>query len=210
MVATARIIIWSLLLGVVTSWSPLAWGAPRTFAINSTGGSRVTFESDAPVENIVGVTTSVSGTFTTDLDAPRNSRTNVVVDLTTVKTGIDKRDAHMRSPDFLDTKKYPNATFNLTKLEIKGDPRASGGATAVGIGTLTIKGTARQIQVPVKVAFRALDDKLKKLGFKGDVLRVTGEFDIQLSDYGIKVPEMLGQKVSNTIKLTVALTAVAK
>lgn len=209
MITSTRLIVSSLFLGIAASWSP-AWGSPRTFAVNSTGGSRVTFESDAPVESIVGVTTSVSGSFTTDLDAPKKSRANVVVNLTTMKTGIDKRDAHMRSPDFLDTKKHPNATFDLTKIDIKGDPRASGGATALGTGTLTIKGTTKEIQVPVKVAFRALDDKLKKLGFKGDVLRVTGDFEIKLSDYGIKVPDMLGQKVSNTIKLTVALTAVAQ
>jgi polyisoprenoid-binding protein YceI len=209
MVTFARFVVSSLLVAIAALWSP-AWGSPMTFAINSTGGSRVTFESDAPVENIVGVTTSVSGSFTTDFDEPKKSRANVVVDLTTVKTGIDKRDAHMRSPDFLDTKKHPNATFNLTKIDIKGDPRANGGAKAVGTGSLTIKGVQREIQVPVKVAFRALDDQLKKLGFNGDVLRVTGDFDIQLSDYGIKVPGMLGQKVSNTIKLAVALTAVAK
>ncbi|MDA1349665.1 MAG: YceI family protein [Chloroflexi bacterium] len=31
-----------------------------------------------------------------------------------------KRDAHMRSPDFLDTKKYPNATFETVRHVVEG------------------------------------------------------------------------------------------
>lgn len=183
----------------------------RGFALDDKGSSRATFESDAPVENIVGITTSLSGTLTIDLAAPaKSAAANVVVDLTHVKTGIDKRDAHMRSKDFLDTAKFPTAAFKLTSVEITGDPRAAGGATATGRGSLTIKGVSKDVTVPVKVGFRKLDDQLKKLGFTGDVLRVTGKFDIQLSDYGIKVPSMLGQKVSNTVTITVALTGVAK
>jgi polyisoprenoid-binding protein YceI len=183
----------------------------REFALAATGSSRVTFESDAPVENIVGVTTAVTGALAIDPAAPAKSASaNVAVDLTQVKTGIDKRDAHMRSKDFLDTAKYPTATFKLTKIEIVGDPAAAGGATATGTGTLTIKGVSKEITVPAKVGFRKLDDQLKKLGFTGDVLRVTGRFEIKLSDHGIKVPSMLGQKVSNTVAITLALTGVAK
>ncbi len=198
----------ALALAALTS---AAHAGARSFAINSTGSSRVTFESDAPVENIVGVTTAVSGTLGVDLAAPDKGATaDVAVDLSKVKTGIDKRDEHMRSKDFLDTAQYPTAAFQLTRIEIKGDPQAAGGATATGYGKLTIKGVTKDVTVPVTVSFRKLDDQLKKLGFAGDVLRVTGALTIQLSDYGIKVPEMLGQKVSNTVEITVALTGVAK
>ena len=82
----------------------------RSFLLDDKGSSRATFESDAPVENIVGITTSLSGTLTLDLAAPtKSAAANVVVDLRHVKTGIDKRDAHMRSKDFLDTAKFPTA-----------------------------------------------------------------------------------------------------
>jgi|CXWL01.1.fsa_nt_gi polyisoprenoid-binding protein YceI len=182
----------------------------RSFAINSTGWSQVTFVSDAPIENITGVTTVVSGTLVTDVAAPaKGGSADVTVDLAQVKTGVDKRDEHMRSADFLDTAKFPTASFQLTSLEIKGDPRAAGGATATGKGKLTIKGVTREISVPVKVAFRPLDDKLKALGYTGDVLRVTGKFSIQLSDFGIKVPAKLGQKISNTVEISIALIGVA-
>lgn len=210
MLTTPRITT-GLLAGLALSWVSLSEAAPRTFAINSTGSSRVTFESDAPVENIVGVTTAVTGTLIIDLDTPQKAaRAKVEVDLTKVKTGIDKRDAHMRSADFLNTKKYPNATFTLSRIKINGDPKARGGATAIGTGKFTLKGTTREISLPVKVMFRALDDKLRKLRFKGDLFRVTGRFEIKLSDYGIQVPAMLGQKVSNTVSIGVALTAVAR
>lgn len=197
-------------LATVTSGA-LAHAAARTFEINAAGSSRVTFESDAPVENIVGVTTAVSGTLVLDVAAPtKGAAANAAVDLTQLKTGIDKRDQHMRSADFLDTANHPTATFQLTSIDLDGDPRAAGGTTAVGHGKLTIKGVAKDIDVPIKLQFRKLDDQLKKLGFKGDVLRATGRFTILLSDYGIKVPSMMGQKVSNSIEISVALTGVAK
>jgi polyisoprenoid-binding protein YceI len=197
--------------GALIALAGVAHAGSRSYAVNSTGWSRVTFESNAPIEDIVGVTTAVSGTLAVDVTAPeKGGSADVTVDLTQLKTGVDKRDEHMRSADFLDTAKHPTATFQLTSVDIQGDPRAAGGAAATGHGKLTIKGVTRDVEVPVKVAFRPLDDKLKKLGYTGDVLRVTGKFTIQLSDYGIKVPAMLGQKVSNTVDITIALTGVAK
>ncbi|MBI4509513.1 MAG: YceI family protein [Deltaproteobacteria bacterium] len=195
----------------LTAASGVATAESRNYPIHSAGSSRVTFESDAPVENIVGVTTAVSGTLAVDLAQPgQGAQASVAVDLTKLKTGVDKRDQHMRSADFLDTAKFPTATFELTKIEAKGDIQAAGGATATGHGKLTIKGTTKEISVPVKIMFRKVDDQLKKLGFTGDVLRVTGQFSIQLSDYGINVPSMLGQKVSNTVAVALSLTGVAK
>lgn len=189
----------------------VASAAPRSFELINMGSSRVTFESDAPIEDIVGVTTSVTGTLGADLEAPTaGAKATVVVDLTTLKTGVDKRDEHMRSADFLDTARFPTATFELTRIEIKGDPRQAGGATGTAYGKLTLKGNTKEIALPVKVAFRKLDDQLKKLGLTGDVLRVTGGFSIQLSDYGIHVPSKLGAKVSNTVDIKLALTGVAK
>jgi polyisoprenoid-binding protein YceI len=187
-----------------------ATAAPRTFELHPTGTSRVMFESDAPIESIVGVTTATTGTLTVDLDKPASSASaEVKVDLRELKTGIDKRDADMRSSSFLDTDKHPHARFKLTRIEVKGDPRAAGGASAVAHGTLQLKGTTRTIKVPVKVGYRALDDKLKAVRINGDVLRVTGKFTVALAEYGIKVPSMLGAKLAETIEISVSLTGVA-
>ena len=61
----------------------------------------------------------------------------------------------------------------------------------------------------LKIGHRKLNAKLRRLGFKGDVLRVKGSFAIKLSDYGISVPSKLGAKVSNTVHISLSLTAEA-
>ncbi len=67
--------------------------------------SRATFKTDAPLETVIGITAgpAISGTVTGDLTRPQTATGTIRVDLTTLKTGIDKRDADMRSRDFLDT-----------------------------------------------------------------------------------------------------------
>ena len=45
------------------------------------------------------------------------------------------------------------------------------------------------------------------VGIDADMLRIQGEFDISLSDYGFQIPALLQLKVSNSIHLRVDLTA---
>ena len=46
-----------------------------------------------------------------------NPKGKVTVDLTTLKTGIDLRDEHMNSKDWLYTEKYPQAVFKLNGIK---------------------------------------------------------------------------------------------
>ena len=58
--------------------------------------SRATFKSDAPLETFVGNTTGVegiAGELMLDPAKPQTATGQVKVDLTTVRTGVEKRDA---------------------------------------------------------------------------------------------------------------------
>jgi len=57
--------------------------------------SRATFKTDAPLETVIGNTSgpAISGTLTGDPAKPNFATGTIRVDLTTVKTGIEKRDA---------------------------------------------------------------------------------------------------------------------
>src|SRR5258705_11248533 len=79
--------------------------------------SRATFKSDAPLETFVGNTAAegVDGTLTLDPAKPQTATGSVKVDMNLVKTGIEKRDADMRSKNYLHTEGPPNrgGTFEV-------------------------------------------------------------------------------------------------
>lgn len=66
---------------------------------------------------------------------------------------------------------------------------------------ITIRATVRRIPLGPEHA------GLTGVGIDADMLRIQGEFDISLSDYGIQIPALLQLKVSNSIHLRVDLTA---
>jgi polyisoprenoid-binding protein YceI len=83
--------------------------------------SSATFRTDALLETVVGTTAggNVTGTVTVDPAKPQTATGTIKVDLATLKTGIDKRDADMRSKDYLDTDNEANrfAVFDLKGVE---------------------------------------------------------------------------------------------
>lgn len=180
----------------------------QSFKLVPTGVNRVTFESDAPIENIVGITSAVSGEVVVNLDNPKSKPAGrVEVALDEVKTGIAKRDSHMRSADFLDTAKYPKAKFDLQRVAIEGSLRDKSNVKATLHGKFTLHGVTRDVSVEVVIGHRRATPAMAKFGIKGDVLRIKGSFFVKMSDYGIKVPSKLGAKVSNTVEINLALTA---
>ena len=179
-----------------------------TFTLVPTGISRVTFESDAPIENIVGITSAISGDIVIELDRPTvKPRARVSVALDQVRTGIAKRDEHMRSGDFLNTAKYPNAVFEIERVVLTGGLSNRRGVKATLHGKFSLHGVSRDVAVAVVIGHRKATADMGKFGIKGDVLRIKGSFTIAMSDYGIKVPSKLGAKVSNSVKISLALTA---
>jgi polyisoprenoid-binding protein YceI len=63
------------------------------------------------------------------------------VDANTINTGIEMRDAHLRKPDYFDTKNFPRITMESVSFTKEG-------ASYKGIFKLTIKGITRQVVLP--------------------------------------------------------------
>jgi polyisoprenoid-binding protein YceI len=68
------------------------------------------------VSKVRGRFTNASGTIHI-ADDPKESWVEVEVDSASVESGDEKRDEHLRSPDFFDVERYPKITFRSTRLE---------------------------------------------------------------------------------------------
>ena len=97
------------------------------------------------------------------LDAADLSRSTVSVeiDAASISTDEDKRDAHLRSPDFFDVEQFPLITFASKQVEVDGqDLRVTGALTIHGITRdVVLKaeslGTARDPWGNERIAFAA-------------------------------------------------------
>jgi polyisoprenoid-binding protein YceI len=83
------------------------------------------------------------GTITTAPD-PLQSSVTATVDLSSVNTGNDTRDNHIRSEDFFHTEKHPTMTFRSTGIRADGDDFLLD-------GDLTLRGVTRPVTFKLEV-----------------------------------------------------------
>ncbi|TAN22581.1 MAG: YceI family protein [Actinomycetota bacterium] len=95
------------------------------------------------------VVTKVRGSFssfTASIDVAEDitqSKISAEIDVASVSTGENDRDAHLKSADFFDVEKFPKITFVSTSIAPKGDHYAL-------TGDLTIHGTTRSITLDLE------------------------------------------------------------
>ena len=76
---------------------------------------------------------------------------SVVIDASSIETGVADRDAHLKSADFLDVANHPEITFKASRVEKLGD-----GERRVA-GDLTIRGVTREVVLDVEYSGRTKD-----------------------------------------------------
>ena len=171
--------------------------------------SRATFKSDAPLETFIGTTADagITATLAVDPAKPQDARGVVKVDMTQVRTGIDKRDADMRSKPYLDTDVEANrwVTFQVTKVEILGPLVPGKEAPAKIHGVLTVKQKPVERVADGKVMYLKLTpeqvETQKRFGFTSDNIKVKAKFATTFTDHGMQVPQLLFLKVNNDLEL---------
>jgi polyisoprenoid-binding protein YceI len=176
--------------------------------------SRATFKSDAPLETFVGNTAAegVDGTLTLDPAKPQTATGSVRVDMNLVKTGIEKRDADMRSKNYLDTEVAANrwVTFELKSVEIDGPLEPGKTVPAKVKGILTVKQKPVERVADATVTWIKLTpeqvEAQKRFGFTADNIKVRAKFATSFTDHGLQIPQILFYKVANDIQLETDLT----
>jgi len=84
---------------------------------------------------------TVNGTLNFDAQNPAASSVEAVIEVNSMSsTGVADRDAHLKSPDFLDAAQYPTITFKSTKVEANG-----GNDKAKITGDLTIRNITKSV-----------------------------------------------------------------
>lgn len=181
-------------------------GAPTSAA------STATYTSDAALESISGTSTTINGTISTDLKDPSKTSGSFSIPVTTLVSGVAMRDEHMAGENWLNAAKFPNITFTIKSLKLKGDNKVLTNGTSVqadATGDFTLHGVTKTITIPVRASYREVPAG-QVYGLEGNLLRVETTFSIKLSDYGVNIPAPLTAKVADELTLTVKATAKQK
>jgi polyisoprenoid-binding protein YceI len=96
------------------------------------------------ISNVKGQFQKTSGTITINSNDPTSAKIDATIDAASINTRVDKRDAHLKSPAFLDVDKYPTITFISTKVE------AAGPGKWKVTGDLTLHGVTKPVELDVE------------------------------------------------------------
>ena len=91
------------------------------------------------ISNVKGSFSGLSGTLIENTADPARSQVEATIDISSINTGDEQRDAHLKSPDFFHHEEHPVMTFKSTKIEKKGDQEY--GVT----GDLTVHGVTKPL-----------------------------------------------------------------
>lgn len=126
------------------------------------------------------------GMLVLDEAAPEKSTVNVTIDAASLVTGIDKFDDHLKGEEFLDTSKFPDATFKSTKVELL-EGGGKGPAQASVAGDLTLHGVTKPVVLTVtlnKQGDHPMNQK-KTVGFSATTTIKRSEFGIDKYTPGV-------------------------
>lgn len=163
-----------LLLLVGLLFTVLPAGAAETYKIDPDHTSLVFNIDHFGVGQVYGLFTKVSGSFSVDEANPANSWVKLEARADSIFTGVAKRDQHLKSPDFLNAKRYPLLKFESASARKVND------STAEVTGKLSVHGVTREITVLVKRIGSGKDP------YGNQRLGVKSEFTLKRSDFGIK------------------------
>lgn len=160
--------------------------------------SRVEFQvKHLGIATVRGHFAKFAGTL--ELADDRAAKAYGTVEVASVNTNDEGRDAHLRSPDFFDAEHYPEITFESSAITRTGDE------TFEIAGDLTLHGVTRELTLQAELTGTEQDPwGNERLG-----LEASGELD--RAEYGITFNQALGSGnvlVSDKVKLHLDISAV--
>jgi polyisoprenoid-binding protein YceI len=153
------------------------------------------------IATVKGTFGKCEASFSGSEDDLTKASLTVKIDSTSIDTGSDQRDAHLRSADFFEAEKYPEITFVGKKIvgDAFGDFKI--------VGDLTIHGVTKEVTLDATFEGRAKDPwGNSRLGY-------TAKGKINRTDFGLNWNQALeagGVLVSEEVKISVEASFVRK
>jgi polyisoprenoid-binding protein YceI len=140
-----------------------------------------------------------NGQIEFDPDQPLKSKVEITIDPTSVDTADAQRDEHLRSQDFFEVAKYPEASFRSTKIEDLGGDRFR------VTGDLTVHGVTKPVVLDAVFEGSATDP------WGGERAGFSASTTIDRREFGLgwnKLLETGGVLVSDKVELQLEVEAV--
>ncbi len=160
--------------------------------------SVVAFKVRHLVAKVPGRFNVVEGTIDVDRENLATAKVSVTIDVASVDTANERRDGHLKSPDFFDAANQPKMTFESTKVELKGEGKA------LVHGNLTIRGVTKPVVLDTEV-----------LGFGPGMGGMRAGFEatttINRKDFGVvwnRVLDTGGAVLGDDVEITINVEAV--
>lgn len=145
----------------------------------------------AMVSKVRGSFKGFEGTVHIDAADPTKSSVKVAIEVTSIDTGIEQRDEHLRTNDFFDAPTHPKITFESTKIEPAGDQKFN------VTGDLSIRGVTKPVTVEVEFTGAAKDPYgNERVGFEGRTVIDRKEFGVNWNATLDAGGVMVGDKVT--------------
>jgi polyisoprenoid-binding protein YceI len=186
---------WFAVLAAMTVFSSTSWAAPESYKIDPSHTAVVFKINHMGFSNVYGMFSGAEGKFTIDDVHPDKSSLEISIPTAGVTTLDKKRDEHLSSPDFFNSKQFPKISFKSKSIkkvdanhyEISGD--------------LTLHGVTK----PVTLNFNRMASGKDPMGN----IRTGGEtsIDIKRSDYNMTFMNGPG-KVGDDVNLMISVEGV--
>jgi polyisoprenoid-binding protein YceI len=181
-----------------TAATPIAGARPGRWAIDPVHSEVAFSVRHLMVSKVRGRFTRFAGEIVTGEDVAESS-VEATVDLASVDTGSDDRDAHLRSADFLDVERFPTLGYRSTAVRPEGD-------AFVVDGELTLHGVTRPVSLALEV-----NGFLSESPFGDSRVGFSATAEISRKDFGIAFDAPLeggGVVVGDRIQIALEVEAV--
>ncbi len=195
-------------IGAQQVWAETALGLPvegvQTIVLsNAVGKNQIRFVSTAPMEEIHGTASGISGALRLDPTHVEGMTGKIEVKVASMETGIEKRDEHLLGKDWLDEKQFPAIAFEIVGVkDISVEANTHKAAIrGMALGAFSLHGVDKEMEIPFEATYLLASDQTKKRA-PGDFFWVEGAFQIALKDFGIAGARgLVGSRVGTEIHL---------